>query len=161
MNESTDAQIKLLKLAEGLIQYRFSLAHLVFGLECSEENQPAEAALRADLECAIVDHFDPLLRTILGSAGGPRGTLLEAALDLVGFKHRLQSLCEALPRSPQEDAMLDGEIPSDVPTEMRTTINAIIEDQLDLALENLLHAVGYNAPKPGAGPLIETEAPSP
>jgi hypothetical protein len=152
----SDTQTELLKVAEGLIRHRFDLARLVFGLESIQEDQADDSAkpgteLRSDLECALVDHFDPLLRTILGSAGGPRGKLLEAALDLAGFKYRLQSFCEALPRSPQEDAMLDGEIPSDVPTEMRTTINAIIEDQLDLALENLLYAVGYNSPEPGAG----------
>lgn len=148
MTDPSDAQMQLLKVAEGLIQYRFDLARLVFGLASAGEDQAEEIAFRADLDCALADHFDPLLKTILGAAGGLRGTLLEATLDLAGLRHRLQCFYETLPRSPQEDAMLDGEIPADVPTEMKITIVAVIEDQLNLALENLLHAVGYNVPKP-------------
>jgi hypothetical protein len=148
MNDSTDVQLQLLQLAEGLIRYRFDLARLVFGLESSEQDQPEEAALRADLECAIVDHFDPLLKTILKAAGGLRGALLETALDLAGIRHRLQCFREGLPCSQDEDDMFDGKIPADVPTEMKITLAAVIEDQLDLAYENLLYAVGYSAPEP-------------
>jgi hypothetical protein len=49
--------------------------------------------------------------------------------------------------------MLDGKIPADLPTEIKMTLVAVIEDQLNPAFENLLHAVGYNAPKPTGGPL--------
>jgi hypothetical protein len=151
MTDLSNAQTELLRVAEGLLRYRFDLTRLVFELESFQEDQAdatakPEAELRSDLECALMDHLDPLLRTILGAAGGARGKLLEVALDLGRLKNRLQAFCEALPHSPQEDAMLDGEIPSDVPTEMRTTVGAIIEDQLNLALENLLHAIGYIAP---------------
>lgn len=146
MNDSSEIQMQLLRTAESLIRYRFDLARLAFGLESAGEEAGA-ATLRADLECAIVDNFDPLLRTILRATGGPRGRLLEAALDLAGLRHRLQCLGAALPPSPEEDAMLDGRIPADVPTEMKTTIMAVVEDQLSLAYENLLHAVRYNAPE--------------
>jgi hypothetical protein len=44
------------------------VARLVVGLEGAGE-ETEEAALRANLECAIVDHFDPLLKTILKAAG--------------------------------------------------------------------------------------------
>jgi hypothetical protein len=43
--------------------------------------------------------------------------------------------------------MLDGKIPPDLPTEMKLALVAVIEDQLNQAYENLLHAVGYNVPK--------------
>jgi hypothetical protein len=69
--------------------------------------------------------------------------LLEAALDLAGLRHRLQCLRATLPSSPDEDAMLDGDIPADVPAEMKVTIMAVVEDQLNLAYDNLLHAVRY------------------
>ena len=147
----TPDESQLLKVAEGLIGYRFDLARILFGLESTGEASP-EAELRSDLECAIVDHFDPLLKTILKAAGGLRGMLLEAALDLAGLRHRLQCFREALPCSQDEDAMFDGELPADLPTEMKITLAAVIEDQLNLAYENLLHAVGYNAPQPPPEP---------
>lgn len=146
MNDSSESQMQLLKVAEGLIAFRFNLARLLFGLE-SAAAETEEALLRADLECAIVDHFDPLLKTILKAAGGLRGSLLEAALDLAGLRHRLQCFRERLPCSQDADAMLDGKIPPDLPTEMKLTIVAVVEDQLDQAYENLLHAVGYNVPE--------------
>jgi hypothetical protein len=157
MTDITEVQIQmqLLKVAEGLIRYRFELARLILELESgaeeedqAEDSVQPEKELRSDLECALADHFDPLLKMILEAVGEPRGLLLETALDLVGLRHRLRCFCETLPRSPLEDAMLDGDIPADVPTEMRTTINAIIEDQLDLAFENLMHAAGYHPPEP-------------
>lgn len=142
MKNPSPVQMRLLKMTEGLIRYRFDLARLAFSLEGARE-ETEDAGLRADLECAIVDHFDPLLRTILEAAGDPRGKLLEAALDLAGLRHRLDCLRESLPSSPEEDAMIDGDIPTDVPTEMKLTLMAVVEDQLNLAYENLLHAAGY------------------
>jgi hypothetical protein len=87
-----------------------------------------------------------MLHSLLSTAGDPKARILENALDLARIRHRLQSVSDNLPRSPREEAMLEGEIPSDEPTEMRTTINAVIVDQLDFALENLLHAAGYKPP---------------
>jgi hypothetical protein len=72
---------------------------------------------------------------------------MEAALDLAGLRSRLRLLAAGLPRSPQADDMLEGRAPLDEPTEMRITLNAVVEDQLDEALGNLLHAAG---PRPTA-----------
>jgi hypothetical protein len=146
-------QEQLLDVTQALIRFRFHLAGLLSGLKAEQEGgEPnPETDLRSDVECALVDNFDPMLRTLLAAAGGsPRAKLLEAALDLAGFRLRLQTFSEGLPRSPEEEAMLEGSIPADVATEMRTTINAILADQLDLALDNLLHAAGYRPPDEAA-----------
>lgn len=156
-------QEHLLGIVDGLVRFRFRLAGVPFDLEGStgqsEGVEDAETELRSNLECALIDHFDPLLRTLLNTvASHPRAKLLEAALDLAGVKHRLNCLSENLPRSPQEDAMLDGEIPADEPTEMRITINAVLVDQLDLAIDNLLHAAGYRHPEPSSEQSATQEA---
>jgi hypothetical protein len=147
MNDSSETQRQLLTIAEKLIRHRFNLARLVSGLESDEEKQSEEAVLRADLECAIVDHFDPLVKVILQSAGGLRGKLLEAALDVAGLRHRLECLSKALPRSEHEDAMFEGEMPPDLLTEIKITIGAVIEDQLNDAYQNLVFAMGYDTPE--------------
>lgn len=142
---------KLLDAAEDLIRFRFGLAGLAFDLASYGTDEAdvigdAETGLRAHLEHALVDCFDPLLRSLLGAAGGSRARILEGVLDLAGVQHRLRTVADSLPRSPEEDAMLDGEIPPDAPTEVRTTIGAVLEDQLDLAIANLLNAAGYKIP---------------
>lgn len=147
MNDTSETQRQLLKIAERLIQHRFNLARLVSGLESDEEKQAEEAVLRADLECAIADHFDPLLRTMLQTAGGLRGKLLEAALDIAGLRHRLECLARTLPRSEHEDAMFEGEKPPDLLTEVKITLAAVIEDQLNDAYQNLVFAMGYDTPE--------------
>lgn len=147
MNDSSATQKQLLKIAEKMIEHRFSLARVIAGLESDEEKETEEAVLRADLECAIVDHFDPLVRAILQSAGGLRGKLLEAALDVAALRHRLECLARLLPRSQHEDAMFEGDMPPDMSTEMKITIGAVVEEQLADAYENLLHAVGYDTPE--------------
>lgn len=147
MDDTSETQRQLLKIAEKLIEHRFSLARVVSGLESDEEKQAGEAALRADLECAIIDHFEPLVKAILQSAGGLRGKLLEAALDVAALRHRLESLARQLPRSQHEDAMFEGEMRPDLATEMKITIGAVIDDQLNDAYENLLFAAGYEEPE--------------
>lgn len=142
---------KLLGIAEDLVRFRFQLAGLTFDLASYGTDEAdvigdAETGLRAHLECALVDHFDPLLRSLLAAAGGSRARILEGVLDLAGVQHRLRTVADNLPRSPQEDAMLDGEIPADAPMEVRTTIGAVLEDQLELAIANLLHAAEYKIP---------------
>jgi hypothetical protein len=67
-DDLSDARMQLLKMAEGLIANRFHVARLVSGLKGAGD-ETEEAALRANLECAIVDHFDPLLKTVLKAAG--------------------------------------------------------------------------------------------
>ncbi|HEX3129368.1 MAG TPA: hypothetical protein VH394_18680 [Thermoanaerobaculia bacterium] len=140
----------LFDLTESLVRLRFHLASLVAGLETDrdeEEENPDIGELRADMECALFDHFDPMLRSLLTAAGNPRARILEAALDVAGLSSRLRVLSANLPRSPQEDAMIEGEVPPDVSTEMRITLNAVVVDQLDMALSNLLHAAEYNPPE--------------
>jgi hypothetical protein len=153
MFDISAAREHLFDMTETLVRLRFHLASVVDGLETDqdgEEEDPDVDDLRADVECALFDHFDPMLRSLLAAAAGnPRARVLETALDVAGLKTRLQVLSASLPRSPREDAMIEGEIPADVPTEMRTTLNAVIVDQLDLALANLLHAADYRPPEAG------------
>jgi hypothetical protein len=52
---------QVLEIAERLKELRSQLAALIEGLPAS--------GLRADLECALVDAFDPLLRALLAAAG--------------------------------------------------------------------------------------------
>jgi hypothetical protein len=145
MANLSDPREQLFGVTQALVRFRFHLAGVLAGLKAEQDS--AETELRSDVECALVDNFDPLLRTLLAAAGGPRAKALEAALDLAGLRLRLQNFSESLPHSPQEDAMLDGKIPTDLSAEMRFTITAIVEDQLDLAVENLLHAAGYEPPE--------------
>lgn len=128
-----------------LVRIRFHLASLAASLETDqdeEDENPEIAELRADVECALIDHFDPMLRTLLEASGSTRAKVLQAAIDIEGLKNRLRNLSASLPRSPQEDAMFDGEIPPDEPTDIRITLNAVVDDQLDLALGNLLRVAG-------------------
>ena len=151
MPDLSTAREMLFDMTETLARLRFHLASVVEGLEMDQEEDeedPEVEELRADVECVLFDHFDPMLRSLLAAAAGdPRARVLEAALDVAGLRTRLQILSAGLPRSPREDAMIEGEIPADVPTEMRTTLNAVIVDQLDLALANLLHAADYRPPE--------------
>jgi hypothetical protein len=155
MFDISAAREHLFDTTESLVRLRFHMASVALGLEIDPEDEDPEAEnLRADVECVLFDHFDPMLRSLLAAAAGnPRARILEAALDVARLRTRLQALSASLPRSPEEDAMLEGRIPADVPTEMRTTINAVVEDQLDLAFDNLLHAADYMPPgltRPGS-----------
>lgn len=138
MPEPANAREQLQDIAKGLIRYRFLLEAAAAGLEDEEA---------ADLHCILADGFDPLLRGLLAAMGNPAGgQLLEAVLGLRRVERLLQSVAEQLPRSPGEDEMLDGKMEPDEPTEIRTTISAVLVDQLQPAVENLLHAMMYRAP---------------
>lgn len=52
----------------------------------------------------------------------------------------LVEIRDGLPRSPEEDRMLEGEIPSDLATELYGTIECVLEDDLQPAIEELLKA---------------------
>jgi hypothetical protein len=66
VDETVRAQI--LKIAAGLMEYRSQIAALAAGLPaCNPTGDLSE--LRADLECALVDAFDPLLRALLAAGG--------------------------------------------------------------------------------------------
>ncbi len=138
-------------LAVGLLRFRVRLAGMAFDLERFEtapgdDIPKASPPSRASLEDLLAKHFDPLVRTVLVEAGGPRATLLEVVLDLAALKNRLHTAVQALPRSPDEDAMLEGDLAPDLFTEIRTTVNAVSGDQFDLAIDNLLCAAGYKQP---------------
>lgn len=139
------ARQHLFDMTATLVRIRFHMASLAIGLETDqdeEEEDPDIGELRADVECALFDHFDPMLRALLQASGSTRAKVLQAALDVAGLRSRLRNLSASLPRSPREDAMFEGEIPPDEPTDMRITLNAVVEDQLDLALDNLLRVAG-------------------
>jgi hypothetical protein len=135
-------------LARGLFEYRRQLETLATGLGSgASAGDEAVTELRSAIECLLCDHFDPLVRGLLGALSGPAGQLAMAVQNLWGAERLLLSLASELPHSPLEDAMLDGEIEMDEPTEMRVTISAVLEDQLGLAVENLLHAALYQRPR--------------
>lgn len=141
MPETANAQDQLPDVAKELIRYRFLVETLIAGLK--EEDA-------ADLHCILADGFDPLLRGLLAAMGNPAGgQLLEAVFGLRRVERLLQSVAEQLPRSPGEDEMLDGKMEPDEPTEIRTTISAVLVDQLRPAVDNLLHAMLYRAPGTG------------
>ena len=151
MNVPVRAQI--LEIVEGMMEYRSQIADIAAGLptyELSEHPIEDRSELRSALECALVDACDPLLRALLAAAGGPLATLLEAALDLTALRSKLEQMCEGLPHSPQEEAMLDGEAEPDEPMEIRATVQAVIVDQLTPAMENLLRAARYRHPGPSS-----------
>jgi hypothetical protein len=62
------------------------------------------------------------------------------ALDLLGVEDRCRGILARLPRSPNEDAMIEGKVAWDLPTELRTTIECVLEDQLRPAVEALERA---------------------
>ncbi|HEX5758959.1 MAG TPA: hypothetical protein VF121_07165 [Thermoanaerobaculia bacterium] len=66
--------------------------------------------------------------------------LREVAGKLATLVLRLESLTTALPRSGEEDSMLELLIPSDVPTEVRTTIECVLHDDLRPAIRALTQA---------------------
>lgn len=141
MPEPANAREQLPDIAKELIRYRFLVETLAAGLKEEEA---------ADLHCILTDGFDPLLRGLLAAMGNPAGgQLLEAVFGLQRVEVLLQSIAEQLPRSPHEDEMLDGKMEPDEPTEIRTTISAVLVDQLRPAVDNLLHAMLYRAPGTG------------
>jgi hypothetical protein len=141
------ARAQFLEFAEVMMEYRPQVAAIATSLRTSEEPQEDPTDDRSELgsvlECAFVDSFDLLLRGLLAAAGGPHAKLMEGALDVARLIFELEQMCEGLPHSPQEDAMLDGEVEPDEPTEIRTTVQAMIVDQLQPALDNLLYAARY------------------
>ena len=62
------------------------------------------------------------------------------ALDLLALEDRCREILASLPRSPNEEAMFVGDIPWNLPTELLTTIECVLEDQLRPAVESLARA---------------------
>jgi hypothetical protein len=69
-----------------------------------------------------------------------QAALAAITLDLLGVEDRCRGILASLPRSPNEDAMIEGRIAWDLPTELRTTIECVLEDQVRLAVESLERA---------------------
>lgn len=147
-------------MAHGLIEQRRKLEALAAGIGASGATIEDEAEAPPDplmdlcsaIECLLCDHFDPLLRGLLGAMSEPPGQLVAVVQELWGVERRLQRLATELPRSPREEAMLEGEIEPDEPTEVRTVISTVLGDQLHLAVENLLYAALYKPPESAGEP---------
>lgn len=68
-----------------------------------------------------------------------QGELRAVADQLLGVEDRLRAVWEAVPRSPDEDAMFEGRIPWDLVTEVRTVVECVEED-LRRAIKSLERA---------------------
>lgn len=66
--------------------------------------------------------------------------LLEIAGELAAIEQRLERIKEDLPESPDRDAMEEGSIPYDMPTDMRGTIECVVADDIRPAIETLTEA---------------------
>lgn len=69
-----------------------------------------------------------------------QAALAAMTLDLLALEDRCREILASLPRSPTEEAMFVGEIAWDLPTELLTTIECVLEDQLRPAVESLERA---------------------
>jgi hypothetical protein len=57
--------------------------------------------------------------------------------DLGSLTARLEKLARCFPRHPDEDAMLESRIPSDVSTEVLTSVECVLHDHLRPAVQIL------------------------
>jgi hypothetical protein len=62
------------------------------------------------------------------------------ARKLAELKTLLEEIRDGLPRSPEEDRMLEAEIPSDLATELYGTIECVLDDDIAPAIEELTEA---------------------
>jgi hypothetical protein len=74
------------------------------------------------------------------TAAEVQAALAAIALDLLGVEDRCREILASLPRSPEEDAMIEGRMAWDLPTELRTTIECFLVDELRLGIESLERA---------------------
>jgi hypothetical protein len=77
--------------------------------------------------------------------GEAQAALAEVALVLVAIADRLQTIHDALPPSPNRDAMWAHEIPRDVATEIHGLIEAVLVDEIRPAIEYLEAAARVTA----------------
>ncbi len=59
------------------------------------------------------------------------------AEDLLAIEDRLRGLLEGLARSPREDEMLEGKVPWDLATALRTDLECVLGEQLRWVIETL------------------------
>jgi len=69
--------------------------------------------------------------------GEAQAALAAMALELVAIADRLQTIHDALPPSPERDAMLEHGFARDVATEIYGTIQAVLVDEIRPAIEYL------------------------
>lgn len=81
--------------------------------------------------------------------GGAEGTtaaataqaeLCAAAAELLRVEDRLRAVRDALPRSPDEDAMFEGRVPWDLPTELRAAVECVLDEHVRASIESLERA---------------------
>ena len=77
--------------------------------------------------------------------GEAQAALAAVALELVAIADRLQRIHEALPPSPDRNAMWAHEIPRDVATEIYGTIESVLVDEIRPAIEYLEAAARVTA----------------
>jgi hypothetical protein len=66
-----------------------------------------------------------------------QAALAGVALVLVAVADRLQTIHDALPPSPNRDAMLEHRVPRDVATEIVATVECVLMDEIRPAIEYL------------------------
>ncbi len=64
---------------------------------------------------------------------------------LAELRTLLEEIRDGLPRSPEEDRMLEAEIPSDLATELYGTIECVLDDDIGPAIEELTEASNLTA----------------
>jgi hypothetical protein len=146
------ARERLIELTEGLMGFRSEVVSLVtgrFGLEEPVQTEAGDGSQDVSEWCSQLDwtlreSFDPVLRLLLGLAGGPSSVVLETVLDLAVLKHRLQHLAAGLPPSALEEAMKAGDVEPERPMDLRLTIGTVILHYFDEAADMLLEAVGVS-----------------
>ena len=69
----------------------------------------------------------------------------EIAGELRALIARLESIAASVPRSADEDAMLELRLPSDVATELLSRIECVLHDNLQPAAESLEKAAAVTA----------------
>jgi LPS O-antigen subunit length determinant protein (WzzB/FepE family) len=80
---------------------------------------------------SIIDH---------STVSAAQVALAAAASDLTALQDRLAAINRQLPVPPDQEAMLEGEIPPDVATELSGCIDCLNDDILLQAVEMLQHA---------------------
>jgi len=69
--------------------------------------------------------------------GEAQAALAAVALELVAIADRLRTIHDALPPSPNRDAMLEHRVPRDVATEIYGVVEAVLVDEVRPAIEYL------------------------
>ena len=76
--------------------------------------------------------------------------LREIVQELDAIRGRLADIHERLPVSPDETAMLLGELELDVATEVRSVIECVLNDSLRPAIRDLAAAASYRPQAKGS-----------